>query len=509
MKLVRDIIFLGVFLCGGLQGEAHAVVASSTEQQVVFERNSPVACDSILLYVVTEVARSFDACPDSSTHAIIVEEWSALTQWLLRARARQPKDFRRRCILLRELVKQSGELDHELAQALLDALEYMLRKYQRMSWGAKVGIGISVTALAAALAVAAGMMIKSRRGTEAPAATGAVSSGSGAGSPSPDTSNEAEIAPSGQDGLSSRTQEGGAAAGEVSRTHIRAELDESGGGPWVIPDTSNDAAIARELQEAESSPTQEGGAAAGSSDQSASASLVSDSEKARRASVEDVNSDALKKLTILCNALKLLTAAYKNNDHGVIDLYTEQLAVAESAYLNLPREGDGYLQAYKRTMIQDKDNAWGHCREAKDTYKLAMRTASESRADPLSVAASVSAPATPPQSQNLDYEPPLLPEAMQDRCAEAYALYVSLDQHNPVKARAWSLYQAYRGYSDVYKPTWSEPAADSSDQARLNYERLDRIYKGRLEKAQKVVDGAQQALATAQESLLAGAGSVS
>jgi hypothetical protein len=428
MKLGRNIIFLGVFLCSGLQGEAHAVVVSNTEQQVVFELYSPVARDSMLLYVLTEVARRFDACPDSSTHAIIVEEWSALTQWLLRARGRKPKDFRRRCKLLQEFAKQSGELDYELAQALLDALEYMLRKYQRMSWGAKVGIGISVTALAAALAVAAGVMIKSRRG--------------------------------------------------------------------VPPDTSSDAEIARALAlpNDENFRPQEWGAAAGFSD---------DFERARRASVQEVNRDALHKLRNYLTVLDSLTRAYQEHHDGTIESLQKEKGEAESAYNSIVRAGEAYLKSDHTDLVEELGRVHEQYQTKKDQYQQWREHnrsgASPATRVPLDSVASVSSVVVP----GLQYsEPQGLPEEMRDACAEAWAISQSFNPKDltPVALASTALYSAYKQYAEVLHRGIgkSKPAEPANPFLQARYARALARYQSDVQQARKVIDDAQAALARAQ-----------
>ena len=144
-----------VLLCGvGLQGGVTLPVQQESSSHFLYEPKSPLARNHKLLQLVTEADRALQLSSGAWGSMLIHDEWSELTGWLAMARGRKPKDFKQRCVALRNFIQQSPEVDPVVSAAVLKALACIMRTYTGMSVGAKVGIGVGVTATALAAAVA-------------------------------------------------------------------------------------------------------------------------------------------------------------------------------------------------------------------------------------------------------------------------------------------------------------------------------------------------------------------
>jgi hypothetical protein len=146
-----------VLLCGvGLQGGVTLPVQQEGLSHLLYEPKSPLARNHKLLQLVTEADHALQLSSGAWGSMLIHDEWSELIGWLAIAPGRKPKDFKQRCVALRNFIQQSPEVDPVVSAAVLKALACIMRTYTGMSVGAKVGIGVgvAVTALTALAAFA-------------------------------------------------------------------------------------------------------------------------------------------------------------------------------------------------------------------------------------------------------------------------------------------------------------------------------------------------------------------
>jgi|GEM_PF-4810437 len=183
---MKRVVSLGmvVLLCGvGLQGGVTLPVQQESSSPILYEPKSPLARNHKLLQLVTEADRVLQLSSAAWGSMLIHDEWSELTGWLAMVRGRKPKDFKQRCVALRNFIQQSPEVDPVVSAVVLKALACIMRTYTGMSVGAKVGIGVGVTAtaLAAATAVAALAMFAKLRGSMPNSRGAALRGGASAG----------------------------------------------------------------------------------------------------------------------------------------------------------------------------------------------------------------------------------------------------------------------------------------------------------------------------------------
>jgi hypothetical protein len=506
-----------VLLCGvGLQGGVTLPVQQEGLSHLLYEPKSPLARNHKLLQLVTEADHALQLSSAAWGSMLIHDEWSELIGWLAMARGRKPKDFKQRCVALRNFIQHSPEVDPVVSAAVLKALACIMRTHTGMSIGAQVGIGVgvAVTALTAATAVAFLATFAKLRGrvpsqmgaglrVGAPADGGdAVPQLGAASSRTPsDTINDEEITRrSGEEDLTGAPAGVALESGATGLDHIPG----TGGG--LSDEEALAIAIAESLAGSSHYPSLPGTAGRETHDNR-------DLRKALEASVAEVNADALSKLRAYADVLELLSNAYDSGNSSVIADLDPRLLNAESAYNMISREGEGYLNAYMGKEIGRLGMAHSKYTRAKQSYeeRLRLATVSMPRGDLSPIEAGL--PPAPPSPKCPEYETPPLPEEMKAPCDEAYGLYLSLDDNHPVKARAWALYQAYCAYSQVYKNMPQPLAEDASDLARLNFERRMRECAAKLARAQAVITVAQEALGGAQSGSGApsgaGAGTVS
>jgi hypothetical protein len=142
---MKRVVSLGivVLLCGvGLQGGVTLPVQQESLSPILYEPKSPLARNHKLLQLVTEADRVLQLSSAAWGSMLIHDEWSELTGWLAMAPGRKPKDFKQRCVALRNFIQQSPEVDPVVSAAVLKALACIMRTYTGMSVGAKVGIGV-------------------------------------------------------------------------------------------------------------------------------------------------------------------------------------------------------------------------------------------------------------------------------------------------------------------------------------------------------------------------------
>jgi len=500
---MKRVVSLGivVLLCGvGLQGGVTLPVQQESLSPILYEPKSPLARNHKLLQLVTEADRVLQLSSAAWGSMLIHDEWSELTGWLAMAPGRKPKDFKQRCVALRNFIQQSPEVDPVVSAAVLKALACIMSTYTGMSVGAKVGIGVGV-AVTALTALATFAKLRGRILNPRGAALGGASPAGGGGAvPQSDA---------------------------VGAGHM----------PGNPSDTSHDEVLARGLEELERFSSHVGGlhgggghgAAAGSSNYpslpstavrethddrdlhealEASRRLMhqprgenhAEMEAARKASVAAVNEDARSKLAACINAWNLLTEVYVSGNSAVIAELTSQAQLAESAYNSISREGAGYLSAYKRQAIAQLEEVHDEYTRAKQSYEERLRLAPVSmpRGDLSPIEASL--PPAQPSPKRPVYETPTLPEEMREKCDEAYALYVSVKESHPVKARAWALYQAYLAYSNVYVESnqLTEPQSNAALVLLARYRRARESCNQRLTAAQSLIGLATRELEQAQ-----------
>jgi hypothetical protein len=533
----------------GLWATVDASAQHEHQGRVVYESKSPLAHSEELLQLVTDVEHCFQVCPHTSTCALIYDEWWQLTNWLTMAHGRQPKDFKQRCQALRGFIQQSPDIDLALSQAMLNALSFLTRKYKKMSVGVKVGIGIGVATVLAAVAM---MSLTGRRGGNPPrgvvptpgaARAGALVGGlvlapdtgrahaSGvASSGVPDTTSDEAIArelgragghTGSESGAASNTpnSSGGLAVPRVPRAPSGGD-GAAAGSSSDVPDTTHDAAVARELQRADRRSSHRldipNGRALGSHDEGLARALEESRAAPRpRAShdTEAANLEALAKMqsiaTMQCDAVGKLNAykdvltaladAYFQHNEAAISAWESALPSAETGYNALSREAEAFLRGrLLETQLHAAFEVYSRAKRNDEDFRRSHRAAPSaspivSTGEPVVVPTLIA-----PTPQSPGYTTPELPGEMKDSCDEAYALHFSCDAHNPVKAAAWSLYQAYVQYSEVYKTKPQPLAEGASQQATLAFGRQMRLYTRKLSDAQTVINMAQEALDAAQ-----------